>query len=41
MRTDQQGWLTVDNEQYFENLVKVVEVRLMCYCRGGGGGGGE
>ena len=27
VRRDHRGWVTVDDEEYFENLVKLVEVR--------------
>ena len=40
MRRDHRGCLTVDDEEYFENLLNLVEVWMMCYCREGGGGGG-
>lgn len=29
VRRDGRNWVTVDDEEYFENLVKLVEVRLV------------
>jgi len=28
VRRDERGWVAVDNEEYFENLVNLVKVRI-------------
>ena len=33
VRKDDRGWVTVDDEEYFENLVKLVEVSIVTVAR--------
>ena len=32
VRRDERTWVTVDDEEYFENLFKLVEVKLLIQC---------
>ena len=32
IRRNDKGWVTVDEEEYFENLVKLVEVHIHIWC---------